>query len=81
MSHVIHLSNEAYEQLARIAAESDTSPDTFAEGLILIAAKGPDREHHYFTLDNWFRHLGMSKGDIAEAAAEVDTEAAADTEA
>lgn len=76
MSHAIHVSDEAYRQLKRVADESDDTPAAIVESLITSMAIGPDgQEHHYYSLDNWFRHLGMSEEEIAEidcAAKEVD---------
>ena len=81
MSHAIHISDQAYQQLKRIADESEDTPAAIVEGLIANMALGPDgQEHHYYSLDNWFRHLGMSDEEIAEADAEVEAEDAANAD-
>lgn len=76
MSHAIHISDEAYRQLKRVADESEDTPAVIVESLITSMAIGPGgRENHYYSLDNWFRHLGMTEEEIAEidrAAIEVD---------
>lgn len=67
MSHAIHISDEAYRQFKRVADESDDTPAAIVESLITSMAIGPDgRERHYYSLDNWFRHLGMSEEEIYE---------------
>ncbi|HKS70817.1 MAG TPA: hypothetical protein VJQ45_10370 [Ktedonobacterales bacterium] len=82
MSHAIHISDQAYQQLKRSADESQSTPATIVEDLITSMAIGPDgHERHYYSLDNWFRHLGMSDEEIAEADAEVEAEDAANADA
>lgn len=82
MTHVIHISDEAYRQLKRIADESETAPAAIVEDLITSMANGPDgHERHYYSLDNWFRHLGMTDEEIAEADAEAEAEDAANADA
>lgn len=82
MSHAIHISDEAYQQLKRVADESESTPAAIVEGLITSMAVGTDgQEHHYYSLDNWFRHLGMTDEEIAEADAEVEAEDAANADA
>lgn len=72
MSHAIHISNEAYQQLKRIADESEDTPADIVESLITSMAIGPDgQDRHYYSLDNWFRHLGMSDDDIREIEAKI----------
>lgn len=72
MSHAIHISDEAYRQLKRVACESESTLAAIVEGLVGDMAVGPDgQERHYYSLDNWFRHLGMTDDEIGEIEAEV----------
>lgn len=79
VSHTIEISDEAYRKLERIAAESHIAPALIVEGFIDTAA-GTTQEYHYYELDEWFRHLGMTDDEIAEADAELEAEEATDAD-
>lgn len=76
MSHAILISDEAYQKLAQLAQESGESPQSVIEGFV-FAATASTREPHYYELDEWFRHLGVTDEEIAEADAELEAEEAA----
>ncbi|WIG61938.1 MAG: hypothetical protein OJF49_004687 [Ktedonobacterales bacterium] len=79
MSHVIEVGDEVFARLEKLAAESGQSPEAMVEGFIL-AATGSQTEYHYYELDEWFRHLGMTDEEIAEADAELEAEEATDAD-
>lgn len=66
MSHVIEISEEAYQRLERLAGQQSQSPTEVVEALISHAEEA-SHEHHYYDLDDWFRHLGMTDEEMAEA--------------
>lgn len=80
MSHAIHISDEAYQKLEQLAQDSGESPESVVEGFV-YAATASTREPHYYELDEWFRHLGMTDEEMAEADAELEAEDAADADA
>jgi hypothetical protein len=86
MSQVIELPDETYRRLEELAAEQGQSPVEVIETLITGAeAFGAGKYYyagrHYYELDDWFRHLGMSEEEIAEADAQLAAEEAADADA
>lgn len=80
MSHVIEISEEAYQRLERLADKQSQSPAEVVESLI-THADATSHEHHYYDLDDWFRHLGMTDEEIAKADAELAAEEASDADA
>lgn len=80
MSHVIEISEEAYQRLERLAGQQSQSPAEVVESLITQAAAA-SHERHYYDLDDWFRHLGMTGEEMAEADAELAAEEKADADA
>ncbi|HEX6799500.1 MAG TPA: hypothetical protein VF116_17465 [Ktedonobacterales bacterium] len=70
MSHVIHISDEAFQKLEQLAAESGAAPEALVEGFV-YAATASTREPHYYTFEEWMRHLGMSDDDTQEIEAAV----------
>lgn len=79
MSHAIHISDDAYQKLEQLAQDSGESPEAVVEGFV-YAATASTREPHYYELDEWFRHLGMTDEEMAEADAAVEAEDAADAD-
>lgn len=63
MSHVIELSEKAYETLQELAAREGQSSATVMEALIESAR----RDGPFYETEDWFRHLGMTDEDIREA--------------
>ena len=80
MSHVIEISDDAYQRLERLAGQQSQSPAEVVEALI-THADAERHERHYYELDDWFRHLGMTDEEMAEADAELAAEAASDADA
>lgn len=80
MSRVIELPDEVYRRLEELAAQQGRPPVEVIEKLI-TGAEGVGSGHHYYELDDWFRHLGMSEEEMAEADAELAAEEAADADA
>ena len=70
MSHVIQISERAFERFQELASKRGVPPETMVESLIETAG----RDGPYYDTDDWFRHLGMSDDDIREARARADQE-------
>lgn len=86
MSRAIELSDETYRRLEELATEWGQSPVEVIEKLIAGAeAFGTGRHyyagHHYYELDDWMRHLGMSEDKITEIKAAVEAEDTAEADA
>ncbi|HEX6819528.1 MAG TPA: hypothetical protein VF120_14215 [Ktedonobacterales bacterium] len=86
MSHAVCVSDAAFEMLMKLAQEQGQSPDAFVERLIEAADRfsfGPAyyKGQHYYELDDWLRHLGVSDDEIADADTELEAEAASDADA
>jgi cobalamin biosynthesis protein CbiD len=66
MSYVIELSDEQYETLQRAAEERG---ETLANLLTTLAEEVRSRKSpaHAYTTEEWFRHLGATDEQIAEA--------------
>jgi hypothetical protein len=80
MGHTIHISDDIYQMLEKLAAQQGQPPETVVEGLI-TAADATSMDHHYYELDDWLHHLGVTDEEIAEADAELDAEAQAHADA
>jgi hypothetical protein len=66
MSKFIELTDEQYAAISSAAQERGQSP------AMLIAEvaeelRDPERTPRYFETEDWFRHLGATEGQIAEA--------------
>ena len=73
MDRTIVLSDDAYQALCELAQQTGQTPDATAEALIVNARQqGP-----FYETDDWFRHLGMTEEEIAEAKAVADADAGA----
>jgi histone acetyltransferase (RNA polymerase elongator complex component) len=66
MSHVLELTDEQYQTLTEAARKRGQSADALIAQLIEELAKA-NREPQQFETEDWFRHLGASDEQIAEA--------------
>src|SRR2546430_15061724 len=66
MSKVIEFTDEQYRTLAQAAAARGQTLDALLAELIEELG-GRDRDPRYYETDDWFRHLGATEGQIAEA--------------
>lgn len=80
MGHTIELSDEVFNKLQQMAVDCGESPEALVAGFISLAASTAG-EQHYYELDDWFRHLGMTDEEMAEADAELEAEEALDANA
>jgi len=70
MSQILHISEDAYRILESLAQREGHTPAEIVESwAVAHAPRDPQTQPHYYTTDEWFRHLGMSEQDIAEAKA------------
>jgi hypothetical protein len=69
MSHVLQVSDAAYNALKKLATQQGQSSEAVLEDLIASASGGP----HYET-EEWFRHLGMTEDEIHQAREQADRE-------
>ncbi len=72
MSHTLSISDTAFETLQRLACQRGESPEVLVERLISAAETAPFgpayyKGQHYYELDDWLRHLGVSEQALAEA--------------
>jgi hypothetical protein len=86
MRHTIEITEEAYQALLALAREQGNTPDAVVEAWATqhalaqtSKARDPRVDPHYYTTDEWFRHLGMTDEQIRRA--EDDAEAADDADA
>ncbi len=80
MSHVLHVSDEQYEILARAAEAQGTTLESFLAHWI-EELRDRKAEPRYLETDEWFRHLGVSDAVIEEIKREVKEEAETDADA
>lgn len=66
MTRIIELSDEQYSTLEQAAAARGQDPEGFLATLI-EDMRDRDREPHYYETEDWFRHLGATEEEIAEA--------------
>jgi hypothetical protein len=66
MGKVIELSDEQYRTIERAAAARQQSPASLLANLIESLANSDDSSP-YFETEDWFRHLGVTNEQIAEA--------------
>ena len=66
MSKVIEFTDEQYRTLAQAAAARGQTLDALLAELIEELG-GRDRDPRYYETDDWFRHLGATEEQIAEA--------------
>jgi hypothetical protein len=71
MSHVLQISDAAYNALKKLATQQGQSPEAVLEDLIASASAngGP-----YYETEEWFRHLGMTEDEIHQAREQADRE-------
>lgn len=65
MTHAIHLPDETYGALEKLAREREQSPETVVERLI-EEARTPVRTP--YETEDWFRRLGATEDQIRESA-------------
>ncbi|HKV84724.1 MAG TPA: hypothetical protein VJN88_09220 [Ktedonobacterales bacterium] len=65
MSHAIHLSDEAYQLLKRLARDRAQEPEVVLEELIGSAQSSVRTAYE---TEDWFRHLGATEEQIRESA-------------
>ena len=66
MSHVLELTDEQYQTLTEAARKRGQSAGALIAQLIEELAEA-NREPQQFETEDWFRHLGASDEQIAEA--------------
>lgn len=66
MSQILELTDEQYETFSRAAAARGLTPAELLTAWIEELRQGT-RERHVYETDEWFRHLGASDEQIAEA--------------
>jgi len=66
MSKVIELSDEQYRMVERVAAERRQSPASLLANLIESLADS-EGGAPYLETEDWFRHLGVTNEQLAEA--------------
>ena len=66
MSHVLELTDEQYQTLTEAARKRGQSAGSLIAQLIEELAEA-NREPQQFETEDWFRHLGASDEQIAEA--------------
>ena len=66
MSKVIELTDEQYQTLAQAAAARGQTLDALLAEWI-EELRDRNREPRYYETDDWFRHLGATEEQIAEA--------------
>jgi hypothetical protein len=66
MSKVIELTDEQYRTLAQAAAARGQTLDALLAAWI-EELRDRDRDPRYYETDDWFRHLGATEEQIAEA--------------
>jgi len=68
MSQILNISEDAYRILESLAQREGHTPAEIVESwAVAHAPHNPQMPPRYYTTDEWFRHLGMSEQDIAEA--------------
>jgi hypothetical protein len=77
MGHIIELTDEQYQTLARAAAVRGATPDTLL-AQIIAGLRNPVKEPRYYQTTEWLQHLGMSDEEIADIAREAEADADAD---
>lgn len=58
MTHAVHVSDEAFRALEKLARERDQAPEIVLERLI-ESAQAPTRMA--YESEDWFRHLGATE--------------------
>jgi hypothetical protein len=66
VSKVIELSDDQYQAIERAAALQGQSPDALLAQWI-EELRDRERGPRYYETDDWFRHLGATEEQIAEA--------------
>ncbi|MBA3826287.1 MAG: hypothetical protein H0X24_20600 [Ktedonobacterales bacterium] len=69
MSHIIHVSDDAYEVISVAAEANKQTPETFIEAIAQRLLEKP--VGHPMDADEFVRSLGFSDADIAAADAAV----------
>ena len=60
MGHTLHLTDEQYETLLKVAQTHGETPEELIADTIAAwweAQRNPLTEPHYYEMDEWFRHL------------------------
>jgi hypothetical protein len=66
MSQIFELTDEQYKTFLQAAAERGMSQEELLSTWIKELREGNNEQRHYET-DDWFRHLGATEEQIAEA--------------
>lgn len=66
MSRILELTDEQYETFSQAAAAKGQTPEELLAAWIEELREGNREPHHYET-EEWFRHLGATEDQIAEA--------------
>ncbi|HEU5345368.1 MAG TPA: hypothetical protein VFU60_13550 [Ktedonobacterales bacterium] len=77
MSHMIELTDEQFQTLARAAESAGATPDALLARLI-ASLRNPLKEPRAYQTTDWLRHLGLSDEDLCEIAREAEIDADAD---
>jgi hypothetical protein len=75
MSQTIQISDDAYRILETLAQRDGQTPAQLVESWATDRAPhDPNQEPHYYTTEDWFRHLGVSEERIQKALKEAHEE-------
>lgn len=66
MSKTIEITDEQYQTIQRAAAARRQTPDALLAEVI-DDLRDPQTEARYYETEGWFRHLGATEEQIAEA--------------
>jgi hypothetical protein len=78
VNHTISISDDAYRILLLLAHEQGLTPAAFVELWLSQqehARQEVDRTHHFYTTDEFLRHLGMSDEEIQASEEAVGADA------
>jgi hypothetical protein len=85
MNHAFQLSDETYEVLRELASEEGKTPASLVTAWVAHQietrrqlGRNSYTDPHYCTTDEWFRHLGTTDEEIAEADCMMDDDEAAE---
>ena len=73
MSHTIVLSDEQYDVLRQAAEERGESPDAVV-AMLIAELRAKQSQPHYYSSDDFLRHLGASEEEIDELNREASEE-------
>ena len=74
MSHMIELTDEQFQTLARAAESAGATPDALL-ARIIASLRDPLKEPRAYQTTDWLRHLGLSDEEISDIAREADADA------